>query len=92
MNIGMLWFNNDKKMSLEAVLQQAADYYKGKYGTAPDVCFVSDKQYEITTNGKIIAGMKVTVKSTVPVKHYWIGVNDPVMAEQIHKNKDSSLL
>ena len=32
MNIGMLWFDNDKKTDLAGKITRAADYYRNKYG------------------------------------------------------------
>ena len=40
MNIGMLWFDNDKKTDLSDKIKRAASYYKEKYGQNPNLCFV----------------------------------------------------
>ena len=40
MEIGMLWFDNDKKTDYEAKIERAATYYRDKYGRAPNLCFV----------------------------------------------------
>lgn len=40
MNIGMLWFDNDPKVSLDTKVERAASYYRNKYGRSPNVCFV----------------------------------------------------
>ena len=40
MNVGMLWFDNDPKSNLDAKIERAADYYRGKYGKVPTLCFV----------------------------------------------------
>lgn len=40
MNIGMLWFDNDTKASLEVKIERAASYYRTKYGRTPTLCFV----------------------------------------------------
>lgn len=40
MNIGMLWFDNDSKASLDAKIERAVSYYRAKYGRAPTLCFV----------------------------------------------------
>ena len=40
MDIGMLWFDNDKKSDYEAKIERAATYYRDKYGKAPNLCFV----------------------------------------------------
>jgi hypothetical protein len=40
MNAGMLWFDNDPKTALTAKIERAADYYKHKYGRAPNLCLI----------------------------------------------------
>lgn len=40
MNIGMLWFDNDAKSSLDTKIERAASYYRTKYGRTPTLCFV----------------------------------------------------
>ena len=40
MNIGMLWFDNDPKVNLDAKVERAASYYRNKYGKTPTLCFI----------------------------------------------------
>ena len=40
MNVGMLWFDNDPRTALTVKVARAADYYRKKYGLAPDLCLV----------------------------------------------------
>lgn len=40
MNVGMLWFDNDPKVNLDAKIERAAAYYRSKYGKTPTLCFV----------------------------------------------------
>ena len=40
MDIGMLWFDNDQNMDLQAKIERAARYYHDKYGQTPNLCFV----------------------------------------------------
>ena len=40
MNVGMLWFDNDGKATLDAKIERAAVYYRSKYGKKPTLCFV----------------------------------------------------
>ena len=72
MKIGMLWFKDDKKMSLKEKLEEAAAFYLNKYGSMPNTCFVHPSTFE----GKILteAGMKVQKDKEVMENHYWIGV------------------
>lgn len=40
MNLGMLWFDNDPKVTLDIKVERAAAYYRHKYGKTPTLCFV----------------------------------------------------
>lgn len=80
MNIGMLWFDNDRKTQLNSKVDRAALYYHEKYGAYPNVCFVhpsmlngqsGDSQKEKVKSGDIEIR---TSKSVLP-NHFWIGVN-----------------
>lgn len=72
MNEGMLWFDNDKKTSLEDRITKAALYYEDKYGEKPDTCMVN--------SAEDIKGIKMSIKvenSNIILSGYlWIGVSD----------------
>ena len=70
---GMLWFDNDPKVDLPHKIEQAAKYYKKKYGQTPDTCFVHPKMLgEMNT---IETPLDVKASESVLVHHLWIGVN-----------------
>ena len=73
MHTGMLWFNNDKVMTLEQKIKQAVDYYQKKYGRVPDLCLVHPSMME----GQTLSN-KLTVRPYRPVLpgHIWIGIED----------------
>ena len=50
MDIGMLWFDNDKQVDLNVKVDRAVTYYQNKYGQKPNLCFVNPCM--IPTNGK----------------------------------------
>jgi hypothetical protein len=79
MNTGMMWFDNDPKTSLDVKIQQAADYYRHKYGRTPDLCLVNPGMLEKTQSqadsrqaGKILVR---PLRSVLP-GHLWIGVDE----------------
>jgi len=79
MNTGMMWFDNDPKTTLDVKIQQAADYYRHKYGRSPDVCLVNpgmlDKthpEHDSRQTGKILIR---PFRSVLP-GHLWIGVDE----------------
>ena len=87
MNIGMLWFDNDPKVNLDAKIERAALYYTRKYGKNPTLCFVHPSMLAnpATKNGgeslpvqiKSLAAGRIEVRSNRSVlpNHFWIGVN-----------------
>jgi len=75
MNIGMLWFDNDKKSDLSSKIQRAASYYRDKYGRTPNLCFIHPSMLgttPVSTNG---SGIEVRTTRSVLPNHFWLGVN-----------------
>jgi hypothetical protein len=77
MNVGMMWFDNDPKTTLDVKIQRAADYYYHKYGQVPDMCLVNPKMVDATHPDQETRQVgKITVRplrSVLP-GHLWIGV------------------
>lgn len=71
MEIGLLWFDNDKKSDIVTKVQRAAEHYQQKYGQWPDLCLVHPSQLP---NGGVRSG-RVTVEpsGTVLPHHFWLG-------------------
>ena len=71
MKVGMLWLDDDKQSTLEDKVLRAADYYREKYGHAPDMCLVNtttiDQEQRV---GRIHVR---PVKNVLP-HHFWVGV------------------
>ena len=73
MDIGLLWFDNDPEIDLAGKVSHAAEYYRVKYGEAPNLCFVHPSM--LTEKKKPRAGtVAIRSNSTVLPHHYWIGV------------------
>jgi len=84
MNVGMLWFDNDSKDSLEIKVGRAATYYRKKYGKTPTLCFVhpsmlpEDKSTFQEDSQNIVYstnGIEVRSNYSILLNHFWIGVN-----------------
>ena len=90
MNIGMLWFDNDQKVSIPKKVARAAAYYQQKYGKDPDLCFVHPRMFQQQENqgtkqaGKmdgssqepmLIGKIRVLENEKVLPDHFWIGVS-----------------
>jgi hypothetical protein len=84
MNVGMLWFDNDSKASLDVKVERAAAYYRNKYGKTPTLCFVhpsmlpevlTTSQDEVQRKVYTTDGIEVRPNRSVLPNHFWIGVN-----------------
>jgi hypothetical protein len=90
MNLGMLWFDNDPKATLEVKVERAAAYYQHKYGKSPTLCFVHPSMLsailEASANlpdepagsqdESYMAGkIEVRKNRSVMPNHFWLGVN-----------------
>jgi len=88
MDIGMLWFDNDKKSDYEAKIERAATYYRNKYGKAPNLCFVhpcmipvngspETNQHNLTSDNPSLKsqGVEIRTSKTMLPNHFWIGIN-----------------
>jgi len=81
MDVGMLWFDNDKSADLNTKLDRAAKYYQKKYGQTPNLCFVNPCM--LPTNGKAptkqtsvvkAANIEVRESKTMLPNHFWLGI------------------
>lgn len=72
MNRGMLWFDNNPKTNLASKIKQAAEYYRQKYGAAPNLCFVHPSMLA----EKMAEEGKITIRTYRPVLpgYLWIGL------------------
>jgi hypothetical protein len=90
MDIGMLWFDNDRKSSIPSKVERAARYYQKKYGVNPNLCYVHPKTVkgEKKRTKRGIEGKPIKIGKVLVLKnekvlpdHFWIGVSsseDPV--------------
>jgi hypothetical protein len=76
MNIGMLWYDNDKQADLATKIQRAANYYHTKYGKTPNLCLVHPR----TLGDYPLKGGTIEVRATRSVlpNHFWLGVNSNI--------------
>jgi hypothetical protein len=77
MNIGMMWYDNDPKETLEAKIQRAADFYLKKHGVKPNFCFVNPGVTAQFGGGELHVG-SITLRPMRAVLpgHLWIGVDE----------------
>jgi hypothetical protein len=84
MNIGMLWFDNDKNSDLNAKVFRAVKYYRTKYGRTPTLCYIHPSMMSNTpletksADNKVSAGdVELRTTTLVMPNHFWIGLNGP---------------
>jgi hypothetical protein len=70
--IGMLWFDNSTRTSIEQKIIEAARYYGSKYGQAPNCCHISITVKDAPAH---VTGIKVKPDPTVSPGYFWIGVD-----------------
>ena len=79
MEIGMMWFDDDKLTPLAAKVMQAADFYAKKYGRRPTTCLMNPAELLAGTANEPtpahpLAGMRLEPMATILPHHYWIGI------------------
>src|SRR5258708_849497 len=74
MDIGMLWYDDDSKRPFGEKVARAVDYYKGKYGSVPTVCFVNPAALKDAPD--TAAGVQIRSARNVMVDHFWLGVGE----------------
>lgn len=73
MNIGMLWFDNSPKTTLDEKVKRAAEYYQKKYGRIPDVCLVHPSMME--NKKSELSGISVKANRAITPGHLWVGTD-----------------
>ena len=77
MNVGMLWFDNDKHTALAAKVERAAQYYRQKYGQFPDLCLVHPSMLGEGTSQETPPGtVALRPNRLILPDHLWIGVEE----------------
>ena len=71
MNIGMLWLDADQVRSFTEKVTRAAEYYREKYGRAPEICYVNTAMLPEETS---IGQIEVKPIKSVQLHHFWIGM------------------
>ena len=83
METGMMWFDNDPKKPLDVKVQQAADYFKHKYGRAPDLCLVNPLSLDknpVPVESLVVGRVVIRALRAVLPGHLWIGVDEGLPA------------
>ncbi len=71
MKQGFLWFDNDRKKSIESKVTEAIRRYRAKFGTDPQVCYLSPADATKPVGGKI----RVIGSQAVLPNHIWLEID-----------------
>ena len=84
MDIGMLWFDNDRLADLNIKVNRAVTYYQKKYGQKPNLCFVNPSMISNNGNGsgsihsddkvKTDNGVEIRESQSLLPNHFWLGI------------------
>ena len=72
MDIGMLWYDDDRQRTLDQKVARAVEYYASKYGSRPNLCHVNPGM--LPAGATIAAGVRVMPARMVMANHFWLGV------------------
>ena len=78
MDVGLLWFDNDRTTPLIGKVDRAAAHYRKKFGRAPSLCFVHPTMCpEDSRAGRPLMAGNVEIRTApwVLPNHYFIGEN-----------------
>lgn len=73
MDIGLLWYSNDPKMSLTAKIAAGIAYYKDKYGQTPNLVLINPKTLGVEIVS--IPGVSIETRREILPNHFLIGVS-----------------
>lgn len=76
MDIGMLWYDDDRAGNLETKVRKAIQFYQAKYGAVPNSCFVHPSLLAPDGAARTIGATVVRPSRTVIKNHFWLGVED----------------
>lgn len=71
--LGWLWFDNDSKTSVEDKVAAAAIRYRQKFGRAPALCYVNERELG---EGGAVAGLKLAAAPNVRPGHFLFVVEE----------------
>ena len=90
MDVGMMWFDNNKSDRLEIKIQRASSYYKQKYGHSPNLCFVHPSMLLMREGSfddkkeprSLTAEIELRSSKSLLPNHFWLGFNQESNAVQ----------
>ncbi len=80
MQTGLLWYDGDPHRGLAAKVEEAAQRYQEKFGSAPNTCYVNqaelnDQNLAIALSG-VHDALRVLPAHNILPHHFWVGVEE----------------
>lgn len=75
MKVGMMWFDGDSQIELQARIKRAAVYYQNKYGEQPNLCVIHPSTASANAP-HLVAGIDVRMSASVLPDHFWLGIDE----------------
>jgi len=72
MKSGLLWFDDNPKISIATKIDNAARHYQEKFGRLPNICYVHPHTLAGTTS--VSTRVRVVELHSVLPNHFWVGV------------------
>ncbi len=73
MDIGLLWYDDDKKKTLEVKLQEASVRYQARFHAIPNVCHVHGNGEEART---AVGKISIVYNPVIRPNYFWIGLEE----------------
>lgn len=74
MDIGMLWYSDDRKQTVEQKVMQAAVFYSRKYGLQATECHIHPRT--LGAGPDHVGLVRLVADSTIVQDHFWLGIGD----------------
>ncbi len=75
MDIGLLWYDDDPKKTLERKIGEAAERYRQRFGAQPNVCHVHGEKTEDRRQATIGNRQVAVIPNQAIRPHYfWVGL------------------
>lgn len=71
MKTGLLWYDDDPKLTLQKRIARACARYTQKWGQKPDWCYINPTQ--MLDNVQKVSPVRVEARTNVLLNHYWVG-------------------
>jgi hypothetical protein len=75
MSMGLLWFDDDPRVSLADKVENAARRYRERFGKLPNVCYVHPDT--LARAEELPVRVKVLERASIQPNSFWIGFKSP---------------